>query len=536
MGLIGGKNDKGTRANTQIVCLRAPEVLRIGVFFDGSGNDTSKLEKYSNVYKLYLAYINDIDKKSAKFDPDYAHCEKPSTAIYKRGVGTDKDTLKDDPLGNAMALGMKDRIAGMFYDLREVIYIFYRSYANLPKVIELDVFGFSRGAATARHFINLIEQRHFTLVPEKFSYKSMAEVRLAGIHANNITYQINFVGIFDSVGSIGISGNNIEPSYSLDLSAIRVKDKVLHLIAEDEYRANFDLTSALQQSTIDYPPASATEGKIEEVLCPGVHSDIGGGYSAGEMEHGLKSDQLARIYLHKMYQTGLEYGVPFWPEGELVKKAEDLIGVWNISSQLQQQYDTLMDYYQRYSGLRLAYKRYRQLALTLEAHDKIVAEKLKVSGLAMLAAFFDTTMVPVNRRVLTHALKEAERYIRQLVGTEARAFLSHANSFYQRYVHKSVFPWNTTTGMWPQYKRYQSVDADTGQLVNTGFFHRQIFRSAYTVFAAGNTSIREAKWVASIPALFCAGFAGGVAVHTIAELVDYDKVVPKKFKDGNHGQ
>lgn len=44
-----------------------------------------------------------------------------------------------------------------------------------------------------------------------------------------------------------------------------------HLVAANEYRSSFDLVSAL-------PSPGASVPNIEEILLPGAHSDIGGGY------------------------------------------------------------------------------------------------------------------------------------------------------------------------------------------------------------------------------------------------------------------
>ena len=72
-----------------------------------------------------------------------------------------------------------------------------------PPTIQLDVFGFSRGAAMARHFVNCIKQNYFDFkdpdINEAFS-------------ANNIL--INFLGVFDTVGSFNIAGDNDDFGFS----------------------------------------------------------------------------------------------------------------------------------------------------------------------------------------------------------------------------------------------------------------------------------------------------------------------------------
>lgn len=139
---------------------------------------------------------------------------------------------------------------------------------------QIDVFGFSRGAAMARDFINSLANE---------------EVKLK--------YQIKFVGIFDTVGSFGYPGNdqNWKPKtdeytetdiliedkfgmkapekyyepYNFNLSS-KSAEQIVHFVAMDEYRKNFPLT--------DTNGAGLTYEFI------GAHSDVGGGYAKIEKE------------------------------------------------------------------------------------------------------------------------------------------------------------------------------------------------------------------------------------------------------------
>jgi hypothetical protein len=136
------------------------------------------------------------------------------------------------------------------------------------RALELDVFGFSRGAAAARHFINevlkqekgdlepILRQRKVPLAPE-FSWR-------------NNCVKIKFVGLFDTVaavGSIKDLGNvrdatNRRVNLYLPPGSV---EQLVHLVARDELRRNFALNSVAPHWN-------------REILVPGAHSDIGGGY------------------------------------------------------------------------------------------------------------------------------------------------------------------------------------------------------------------------------------------------------------------
>ena len=94
--------------------------------------------------------------------------------------------------------------------------------------------------------------------------------------------------------------------------------KVIHLIAEDEYRANFDLTTALSDTLdTDTLQPHVIEGNIEEILIPGAHSDIGGGYPS-TLSHDIGNHSLAQISLHFMYHKAREYHVPLIPIDKVI--------------------------------------------------------------------------------------------------------------------------------------------------------------------------------------------------------------------------
>ncbi|CDG84882.1 phospholipase effector Tle1 domain-containing protein [Janthinobacterium agaricidamnosum] len=188
--------------------------------------------------------------------------------------------------------------------------------------VTLDVFGFSRGAAQAVAFCHLFNDL-------------LVENKLAGIPAT-----INFLGLFDTVATVGVSASVARtlpvPDGFADGHfswAKRILDplpacvnKGLHCIAAHEQRMNFPVTGL------------ATGNKIIEMYFPGVHSDVGGGYAPGEQGkgRGAQAAMLSQIPLAYMYKAARLQGVPLQPFSELETRLQDefqvdlnLASAWN---------------------------------------------------------------------------------------------------------------------------------------------------------------------------------------------------------------
>jgi hypothetical protein len=156
---------------------------------------------------------------------------------------------------------------------------FTRNNADGFKAIELDVFGFSRGAAAARHFTNVIVDGEKGLFATKFTdaCKSSSIALKSGYDwASNESCCIKFVGVFDTVAAIfdPFSGdftphNDDNGDVRLWLDPDRIEN-VVHLTAhkKTEYRYNFCLNKV------------NPNGKFKEYVVPGAHSDLGGGYQS----------------------------------------------------------------------------------------------------------------------------------------------------------------------------------------------------------------------------------------------------------------
>ena len=176
---------------------------------------------------------------------------------------------------------------------------------NIPS-LTVSVFGFSRGAAEAVAFCHRFD-------------RLLDGGKLAGIPTH-----VQFLGLFDVVASVGGSASvsrtmplpdaifdgHWDWANDVDKNLPGSVRKCLHLIAVHELRMNFPVTQI---------------GGAEEVMMPGVHSDVGGGYGPGEQgksRDGQKS-LLSQIPLAFMYKAALAAGVPLVPFSKLKERDKE---------------------------------------------------------------------------------------------------------------------------------------------------------------------------------------------------------------------
>jgi len=138
--------------------------------------------------------------------------------------------------------------------------------------INVTVFGFSRGAAEARVFVNWL----FEVCKQEGGGWTFA----------GIPIRLQFLGIFDTVASVGLA--NLSDSGTLaghqgwadnTLEINPAVERCVHFVAGHEVRACFPLDSVRVKSNY---PANAME-----VMYPGAHSDVGGGLGASD-KHAIR--------------------------------------------------------------------------------------------------------------------------------------------------------------------------------------------------------------------------------------------------------
>jgi hypothetical protein len=212
---------------------------------------------------------------------------------YLQGVGT-RFSVLGRIIGGAFGAGAKWRIRKMYRSL-------CRRYHCGDTTI--DVVGFSRGAATAVHFTNVIAARgiphpdgpkHLLWHHDTLLGWSWRMLKPAG-RRDNDGPKIRFLGLFDTVASIGVPigpfRNRLTPRWRVNTIPPNVLHS-FHAMSLDEVRATF----ALIRPTRDDQDLN----RHYELWFRGVHSNIGGGYA----DRGLSDIALA--WMMEMYLWTLD--------------------------------------------------------------------------------------------------------------------------------------------------------------------------------------------------------------------------------------
>jgi hypothetical protein len=219
--------------------------------FDGTWNEGKTGEDphhaNTNVFRFHAAYQGNSGKKE----------------FYVAGVGTRFD-VAGKVFGGAFGLGELPRLEEAYKALCD-------RWAAGDR--DIDIVGFSRGAATTLDFCRMIQERG---------------IKDAAGNAVEKTPQIRFLGVWDIVdafglGFLGIQDFNFGHSLSLPKASLRF---AFHALALDERRPSFLPTRI--------------DGACE-VWFRGVHSDVGGG-------NGNKG--LNDITLKWMFSKGRAAGLP----------------------------------------------------------------------------------------------------------------------------------------------------------------------------------------------------------------------------------
>ncbi|MEZ2589913.1 phospholipase effector Tle1 domain-containing protein [Pantoea agglomerans] len=277
--------------------------LTIGVFFDGTGNNAVNTQNMLKAYTAGHYNLNDPEAESilakcarenfgvsgtgaTSYTGYYTNIHWLSTlykqtisgkdsdvqvGIYIDGIGTEAGK-PDSKLGQGFGISDTGVAAKTNHAVSQLVKAIsdaaedIRSKSGCEIVInclQFDIFGFSRGAAAARHFANRIQSEDPAII-------SAIRQAMTGITFNGSpSGKTRFIGIFDTVAAIGTPVNGLNP-HSADTGNVKltlrpgVAEKVFHITAANECRFNFALNSV--------KPA------WPELALPGVHSDIGGGY------------------------------------------------------------------------------------------------------------------------------------------------------------------------------------------------------------------------------------------------------------------
>jgi hypothetical protein len=200
---------------------------------------------------------------------------------YDRGVGTGPwlDPIK----GGAFGLGLGHNVRQAYRFL---------SFHYEPDD-EIYVFGFSRGAFTARSLVGYVAAagllRREACTPARENeawqfYRTPPNDRLSGIWSELTSFvhdrdrlRVTLLGVFDTVGALGIPiqlARRLNRSrYEFhDVTLGSISDVNLQALAVDERRKPF------QAAVWRKPQFKFYATEVEQVWFAGVHSDVGGGY------------------------------------------------------------------------------------------------------------------------------------------------------------------------------------------------------------------------------------------------------------------
>lgn len=257
--------------------------------------------------------------------------------LYDEGVGTGY-SWKDKFVGGITGAGIDKNIKDMYTFL----------VLNYEPDDEIFLFGFSRGAYTARSIAGLIRNcgilrpeylhlidKAYELYRNRNEYTAPDSDLMIAFRKNyaweNIT-PIKFIGVWDTVGSLGIP----LPWYKLwnrnkykfhDVTLSSTIQYACHALAIDERRKLFMPTLWQKSDTVKNDPRHPQ--RMEQRWFAGVHSNIGGGYA----DTGLSDLALGWLAV-KAQAAGLCYNQPEFEQikgnawGELRNSYTPLYWLW----------------------------------------------------------------------------------------------------------------------------------------------------------------------------------------------------------------
>lgn len=282
----------------------------MGVFFDGTSNNRENIEGRRKDPKLKNTYTSNKDGSNTSYGNDHSNVDKLENAylnapdshyysVYVEGIGTKKpdknpdgtlDYYGDFTRGQGYGTGE----TGLFEKVEKGCFDITRRLKKENEIriatLYLDVFGFSRGAAAARIFVNEVNKKKLANDKKSYQFGNLGKAfKELDYQTKPLRIKVRFLGIYDTVSSYG---DNVFDDVEKDKVPLQIPTVgfAVHLTAEDEYRKNFPLTNI----------ASAGGNSIE-LLLPGCHSDIGGGYINRAKEIVILTESSAIIEQEKKY-------------------------------------------------------------------------------------------------------------------------------------------------------------------------------------------------------------------------------------------
>jgi hypothetical protein len=248
------------------------QLKRIVLCLDGTWN-TDDGRDITNVVKIRDL----IDPKYASPDGKEVWAQR---VYYETGVGTGL-APGDKYIGGVTGAGLEENIRHAYRFLS----------GHYSPGVEIYLFGFSRGAFTARSLAGYIgasgllkpecctqenEERTWAFYRTPPGDRFPSEQRELGKLCFD-SFRISCLGVFDTVGARGIPTELLHKlnrrKYGFHDVALGANvDHALHALAIDEKRGPFG-------ASVWQYPNHRDNLSVEQVWFPGVHSNIGGGYS-----------------------------------------------------------------------------------------------------------------------------------------------------------------------------------------------------------------------------------------------------------------
>ncbi|WP_213992518.1 DUF2235 domain-containing protein [Sodalis sp. dw_96] len=296
--------------------LNACEVDRFGL--QGDIARTSYDGSYTNVQCLYNLYRDDGNPQFSTPEDNIQF------RYYVEGIGT-----VNGEADSSVGLATGKYGTGIIAKTDRAIEIINKTLLNSIKrfrgieieSLQFDIFGFSRGAAAARHFSNRIMKHDDGLFSTLTNIFQSADI----VWTNHANLFIRFLGLFDTVAAVATPDPSSADTGDVNIYLpVGLAKRVFHITAEHEFRYNFSLNSVKP----GYP----------ELSLPGAHSDIGGGYHPIETEDYFinrpvyntvpksMENMATSAYKQADQERQTRLADPIW--GPMLQKADTWIQLW----------------------------------------------------------------------------------------------------------------------------------------------------------------------------------------------------------------
>lgn len=287
--------------------------IRIILLCDGTNNNKNNIavretfenwkgaepESESNVHKEFGTVGSSYDNGRTNIATMEPHVEVGEgvsgysivVKVYVQGQGTFNYNEDSELIGKGLAVFSSGVYQRAREGINDALALLQEEFLNTEKhspdlffirQVDVDVFGFSRGAATARHAIHVITTEETIMVADPSGYGARTIITNQPLHdrlrlrgyseMRKDQVKIIFAGLYDTV--VSVNASQLLPAFiannTLSQRAVEQAKFTLHLAAADEHRKDFPL----------HRITSATKvGRGAEYFLPGVHSDIGGSYN-----------------------------------------------------------------------------------------------------------------------------------------------------------------------------------------------------------------------------------------------------------------